>query len=77
MKVTTWINFDQEVDVEVSADEIIAALIGGTSSGQDVLRGLNNAVSFLVEIPDKLIAEMKVEHRDVVALRLREQAGRF
>lgn len=89
MKITKWVDFGCEVDIDVSAEDISAALAESfveatrdnlgeapPSCGQ-VARALNGMAAFLNALTDEQIASMTTGQRGVVAKFLAKAATRF
>lgn len=77
MRITKLVDMKAEVDVDISVDDIAAAISEDPNSLNAVLRGLNNSASFMKAIPNSLIAEMNVQQRNVIGGFLFEQTARF
>lgn len=79
MKVKTMVRFEQEVEVEVDMDDIIAA-IGDFPEGQDlpwILSGVTRVHSFLRRVSDEQIAAMNDRQKAIIRDALVAQAIRF
>lgn len=79
MKVKTWIEVEQEVEVEVSIADMmssIAALATGDREGMYV-DCINSVHRVLRSIPDEAIAAMNDKKREIIFSGLRTQAERF
>ncbi len=79
MKVTTWIETAQQVDVEVSLDDVMAeiAWLDAPESNQAALRLLSMCLGAVMKVPDALVAAMNDTQRKLIADRLREQLDRY
>lgn len=80
MKVTKWVEFEKEVEIEIGADDIRAALADLAGSPERVFQAnaiLNAVAQSLRGIPNDLINEMSSEARATVAAFLGEQKARF
>ena len=80
MKVTTCVRIeDQEIEVNVSIEDITAALdeIPEMERPIQALIGINNIVRFLKAITDELIAGMTEKQRELVRNFLDEQSNRY
>ena len=75
MRIRKWIS--QEVEVEVCAEDIHAALSEGPTANHDVLRVLNSLGAILRAISDEQIASMTQGARGVVLKFLADQAERY
>lgn len=79
MIVKTWVEFSQEVDVQVSIAEVIGA-IGELADGDQapmILDCINSVHGFLRRIPDERIAALNEKQRQVIGAALHAQAARF
>lgn len=90
MKVSKWVDFGQEVEVELSMEDVRAALseafhevtredrLGepGPTNGE-VMMAFNNLAGFLRAFTDEQIAQMKPAQREVIGKFLAEQAARY
>lgn len=80
MKVKTWVECSQEVEVDVSREDIIAAFVDGLEAaprGDDWLRLINRFAMILKTLPDTQIAQWTPEARTTIAQFLRDQLPRF
>jgi len=79
MKVKTWVEFEQEVDVEVSIADVMSAISELAESDQaPMIRDCISSVHrTLNRVPDERIAEMTTQQREIIFKALREQAYRF
>ncbi len=89
MKITKWVDFGCEVDVDISSDDIRAALsesfseatrdnLGEPPPGpRDVLRALNGMAAFLNALTNEQISALTPGQRKVVASFLAGAAERF
>ena len=77
MKVTTFISIEQEVEVDISTEQIINALLADTDSLHTCLQGINNLSKFLRAIPASILHEMKPGSRALIASFFATQATRF
>ncbi|MFN9474654.1 hypothetical protein [Acidovorax sp.] len=79
MRIRKTIETTQEVDVEVSLDEIMAeiASLEEPSRVQEALRLLSLCVGAVLKVPDAIIAEMTPAQKAVVTDALRVQLSRF
>lgn len=90
MKVSKWVDFGQEVEVELSMEDVRAALneafyevtredrLGepGPTNGE-VMMAFNNIGGFLRALTGQQIAQMKPTQREVIGKFLAEQATRY
>jgi len=77
MKIPKVISFEQEVEVDVCAEDIAAALMGATDSPRACLLGINNCAAFLKSVPDDVIAGFNVAQRQVISDFYQTVAQRF
>lgn len=81
MKVTTWVDLgEKEVAVELSLDEVFAALVelgGGSNSVSGALEALNVAGGMIARVSDTSIAKMNARQRALVRGALQRAADRF
>ncbi|MCB1504485.1 MAG: hypothetical protein KDJ47_05870 [Hyphomicrobiaceae bacterium] len=77
MKIETMIDICQPIEVEVSADDMIAAILDDPDAFGGVLRTLNNVAGALRAIPDYMIDAMSDGQRETVAGFLAEQGKRY
>jgi hypothetical protein len=89
MKVTKWVDFGQEVDVDIDATDIRCALAEAFAvvtrdrfeedgpSRNDVLHAINNIGAFLKALTDEQIALLNEHQRSLTAEFLQVQADRF
>jgi len=87
MNVRKWIDCSQEVDVQVGADDISAALSEAFASARqgidegpnhrDVLSALNSIGAFLNGFTDAHIAKLTDKQREIVSHFLSKAAARF
>ncbi len=57
MRISKWINIDQEVEIDLTSEDIINIIDRDSDSLQNVLWGLGNIATFLKGISDSKIAE--------------------
>ena len=82
MRITKWVEFSQEVEISLGAEDISSLLSESLiSEGQETVQGvlyaLNSIATFLRAIGDKQIAAMRPIQRRTVATFLAQQSGRF
>jgi hypothetical protein len=77
MRVRTWIEVEQEVEVNVSAADVTQMLSEEPDGDRAAMMGLNNCAFFMRAIPDTIIAEMSEEKRAIIRGFLEEQAARY
>lgn len=77
MRVTTVIDVQQEVEVEVDVGEFIASIRESADTRHEVLRGLNQVAEFLKGVPNEIIAQLSDGQKELVASFLREQQTRY
>ena len=77
MRVTKMIELRQEVDVSVSVEEIISAMVEHPESTRQALIGINNFHGFMRAVTPEMIKEMTPSQRALVGAWFYEQAQRF
>lgn len=77
MKVYKWIETSQEVEIDISSEDVHAIFTEPTASIREVLYQFNCIAAFLNGLPDKRIAEMNKKQREVVSKFLIEQSERI
>jgi mitochondrial fission protein ELM1 len=88
MKVTKWVEFSQEVEIDISADDVRCALseafarvnvrnVDDTPNRFDVSRALNSIGTFLNALTDEHISLLSPKGRQTVAAFLGKHAERF
>lgn len=77
MKVKTFVNIEQEVEVDVSMADIRAALVENFDTVSEALQLVNRCASVLKAVSDGMIENMNNAQREVVANFLRLQANRY
>lgn len=80
MKVPKWVNFEQEVQVEITAAEAVRAILEGCEEmtpERAVLRACNNFICFLRQLPDEAITLPMPAARKIIADALEEQVKRL
>jgi hypothetical protein len=78
MRVAKWVNYGGgEVEVEITAEDIVQALTESSDTMHDVKRALANFYGFLKAIPDEMIADLGPLTRSILHKALSEQVKRF
>ena len=77
MKVRQWVEFSQEVDVEVSVDDIVSSIIEGDESLFAVIRSFSNFIRFIESVPHEMFDKITQEQRNVIVPRLRQLIQRL
>ena len=79
MKVTTWIETAQQVDVEVSLDDVMAELasLDEPQMVKEAMRLLSLCVGGVIKVPDAIVDGMTELQRKTVADAMRAQAERY
>jgi len=77
MKVTKWVSFETEVDVDVDVEEFIASLSSNAETLDLLLNGLSRFHKLLKHIPAAVIKEMNDKQKEITLNFLSEQARRF
>ena len=76
MKIQTTVEF-VDVEVNVTLEDIVAAIHEATDAKSTVLSGINNCFRFLKAIPDSIIAELTQKQRETIHKALSEQIQRL
>lgn len=78
MQVRTYVEWSNEVDVEVDAGEFLASLSDNLDDQKEmILRGLNLCGNFMQGITDSQIAALTIEQRVIIRAFLLTQAERY
>lgn len=88
MRVSKWVDFGQEVDIEIDFRDVQSAMgeaferatedrLGEEPSRADISRAINMVGTFLKALPDAHIAVLGSEGRKIVHDFLLEHAARF
>ncbi|HEA68602.1 MAG TPA: hypothetical protein ENI07_17525 [Desulfobacterales bacterium] len=77
MKIDKYIDFSQEIEIELSSEDIYLILSEDAESVPVVLQCLNSVASFLKGVPEARIAEMTNEQKTIIRDFLSEQSGRY
>ena len=81
MKLTKWIDFSKEVEVDISAEDCAAALSESLPEEREgenwCIRGISTAHLFLRSIPDARIAALTETQREAIQKALTVQANRY
>ncbi len=77
MRISKYIEFCQEVEIDLSSDDITEIIDRDSDSLQNVLWGLNSIATFLKGISDSKMAEMSPEQRKYVRDFLLTEAERY
>jgi hypothetical protein len=79
MKVRTWVETSQEVEVDVSLDDVMAEISGleAPLRKQEALRLLSMCIGALQRVPDAIAEELSAEQRKLIADALRKDAERY
>ncbi len=87
MKVTKWVSLDQEVEIEIGADDIRCALAEALANpiaeheqhpdSGDVQRALNSIAQFLNAFTDEQFLKLPPAVRKAVAAFMAKQGARF
>lgn len=76
MKITKFISIEQEVEIDMTAEDIQIVFSKGNYL-PDVVYGLNAIATFLKGIPDCRIEEMTNGQREIVSGFLSKEANRY
>ena len=77
MKVYKYIEISQEVEIDLSSEDIKTIFDSDGDSLDDILRGLNGLACFLRGVSESKIAEMTQGQREVVGKFLSIEAERY
>lgn len=77
MKITKFVTFEQEVEVNVSAEQCADAIHADPERLQTCQIGLNNCARFMKAIPDTVIGEMTPAVQKAIRDFLTSQALRY
>jgi hypothetical protein len=80
MKVTKWVEFSKEIEVEISGEEAVAAITDdpdGVAPELHLKRAVSSFFVFLKHVPDLTIANLTPEARKTIHKGLTEQVDRF
>jgi hypothetical protein len=77
MKIYKWVEFEKEIEVDVSLEEIVDAIHGETDDVYLCMKGINNISRFLKAIPDEVIAEMTHPQKQSICNFLSDQSNRY
>lgn len=79
MKVRTLVETTQEVEVDVSLDDVMAeiAALENPASSQEAVRILNLCISAVMKVPDSVVSSMTQAQREIVSNALRDQSDRY
>ena len=77
MRLKVWV--ETEVEVEVSADDVVAALgdIAEPERLTFALSGISTCLTYLRKLPDAMVAEMNEKQRGIIVAALQEQTARY
>ena len=77
MRIKKWIDIEQEIDVDISVEDITVALAEDPDTTTRIMNGLNQAAEFMKGISDEMIGEMRVAQRIIIGQFLEKQADRY
>ena len=77
MRIEKWINIDQEIEIELSSEDILLTFDNDAESLPSVLRGLNDVATFLKGVSDSKIIEMSSGQRKIIMDFLLTEAKRY
>jgi GTP1/Obg family GTP-binding protein len=79
VKVKTWVEFEQEVEVDVSMADFMSAIeeLADTDKVPMLLDSVSRCYSLLKNIRTEYIGQMTNKQREIIANALQEQANRF
>jgi hypothetical protein len=77
MKVKTWVEFANEVEVEIDADDILTCFGETPDPGESWLQVLNRFAMCLNAMPDAVIAGLSPKQQELIGAFLLQQSQRF
>lgn len=79
MRVKTWVEVEQEVEVEVSIAEMFSAIAALTGDDRPpfILNAVNTCYAVLRGVPAEAIAAMNDKQRGIIRAALLDQADRY
>ena len=77
MKISKWIDFSREVEIEIDSEDISVVFKDGDGDYKLLAHNINRMAVFLKAVPEETVAEMPESMKAVVAEFFREQAERF
>ena len=79
MKVPVWVEFEKEVEVDVTLEQITAAIAAECNPERlnSVCRGIGDFHRFMSAVPSSVIDEMTDEQRRIISIFFKEQVQRF
>lgn len=77
MKVKTWLNYSDEIEVSVTVDDIAASIHDDADSPRAALILINTCAQVLNGIPKDIIDGFSVEQKNVIRRFFYDQIGRL
>lgn len=80
MNIRKWVTVEKEIDVTITAEDIVEALssvVDETDGQRTILGGINSSIVYLQSVPDRAIEAMTLEQQDIVRKALAEALARF
>lgn len=77
MKIPVWVEFSKEVEVSVSAEDVVGCFRADSESPYYIVQTLNNFAGFLNALTPSDIEGLNDAQRDTVAKYLRASAAKF
>jgi len=80
MKVTKWVEFSTEVEIDIDGADAVAAIIGDTDGWTPdalIKRAINNVGSLIRNLGPDVVASLTPEARAIIRTFCLEQAERF
>ena len=79
MRVSKWVDYSSEVEIDIGMEDIRAGIAEALAAGNphDVNGALNNIGAFLRALTDDQIAALSPKVREIVRVFLAESAMRF
>lgn len=77
MKIKKWVEFQEEVDVTITAEDLQQLFSEEPDAKHIAIQGIEDAAKFIRSIPEKIIEEMAPASRNIIAGFLEQQMRRF
>lgn len=77
MKISKWVTFDQEVDVDVTAEDIETVLSESPDNERIVMTLISRFHSVMKITKDEIIEKIEIKNRAIIRNFLLELAERF
>jgi len=77
MKVTKFVEFEAEVEVDVTFSDLVAEMVPTTENTRSMLSGFNMLINFTKSLPEELLSTLNEKQRDLIVNALSEQLARI